>query len=187
MLHNKKISRAFLGNLNNHVKPIIVDIWQNCFFFFTSIFCLQHDWTNLNARPKYSVETPHMNTVVCSSWKAIMVCTISSPNRSRSLSLRILRLIRRQVSEWQMNIQWGRTKFFMNIQSEHKNARWLSWRLQMHIEKYEPPGGSNSPVQWNDTPNKPNKTPTSAFRWKNPLNGLDHNNNSLKKKNSLYF
>lgn len=112
----------------------LFDIWQEMqktWRQFVTCSCFAAWlWLKWNARPRQSVATPH-------TWKhtdfieslqlqceTMAVSTVFIPKLVNTPVLNLtgslfLHLIGRHVSEWQVNTQWGRTKCFMSIQSEH--------------------------------------------------------------------
>lgn len=82
-------------------------------------------------------------------------------------------LIGRRVSEGQVNTRWGRTKCLMVIQSQHRNSKAVTNRWQLVQHAVTRSGHQRAALHQlrNDR--------TIALRWKNPLNGLNHNDDPV--------
>lgn len=108
----------------------LIDIWQEKKKKKSlTVFVLQvktaHDGTQLKCKARIFSHTCHTNahkSLQCRhscSVKPFAILPIGHQSDFEPFCI----LIGRHVSEWQVNTQWGRTKCFISIQSEHKNRR----------------------------------------------------------------
>lgn len=150
---------------------------------FTAWFCARCDW-NWNARSGYSVATPRVSTqlcfepgAACSRARTSLTRAQLSSNRSGAFRFKSEVFESCDWSGRQVNTQWGRTKCFMSVQSEHTTHDSQDWDRWCAVTSASLRRAVIRQL-WSDA-TRAKQTATSAFRWKNPLNGLNHYNNPI--------
>lgn len=147
------------------------------FSFCSLVLCMMR--LNWNARPRVVTRTHRFYCVTTVAVWNHFGLHYFNPQTGQALHLKPNGVFKSclwlgdRLSEWQVITQWGRTKCFMSIQSDDCSSGCrcavTSTSLQRAvIHRFR-----------NNTTRVQNKLTPSAFRWKDPLNGLNHNNNPI--------